>query len=431
MPHLLHRPRLPLLLAVLGATAALLGPVSTATGSPHTGAAPAALLPAAGSVTLDAWGGLHPSAGVPLDATGAPYWRGWDIARSLQLLPAGRGGWVLDGWGGIHPFGSAPALPAGPYWQNWDIARDLVALPDGSGGWVLDGWGGIHPFGSAPALPTGPYWQNWDIARGLAVHYSLLGRPDGGWVLDGWGGVHAFGAAPALASTHAVPGVDVWLHLHPVAGGAYLAGRWGLVDSTGRPAGIGFDGMPDWGGWDIVRDVVPVAPGLALGAQPFRPGAAAALMAALQSRDRIDRGRAAVGEDGALDAVSGGSGGYDLAGCGGPAVTIPSRSLDLLQRDYFSHSVAGCAQGQQVFTTYLASLSWHSAGENIAWSSGTASMVDDIVQINGLWLNSPDHLANIVNPAFTRVGCGAAFTSAGHYQGATGPLFVWTCIFTG
>jgi cysteine-rich secretory family protein len=389
MPHLLHRPRLPHLLAVLGATVALLGPVSTATGSPHTGAAPAALPPAAGSVTLDAWGGLHPSAGVPLDTTGAPYWHGWDIARSLQLLPAGGGGWVLDGWGGIHSFGSAPALPAGPYWPHWDIAR------------------------------------------GLAVHYSPLGRPDGGWVLDGWGGIHSFGAAPALAS-HAVPGVDVWLHLHPVAGGgAYLAGRWGLVEGTGTPAGIGFDGMPDWGGWDIVRDVVPVAPGLAPGAQPFRPAAAAALMAALQSRDRIDRGRGAVSEDGALDAVAGGAGGYNLAGCGGPAVTIPSRSLDLLQRDYFSHSVAGCAQGQQVFTTYLGSLSWSSAGENIAWASGTASLVDDIVQINGLWLTSPGHLANIVNPAFTRVGCGAAFTPTGRYQGTWGPLFVWTCVFTG
>ena len=336
---------------------------------------------------------------------------GWRHARCLLASAT-----VLAVVTALRP---APGLAA---------AAPVVVPAAVHGGAVLDGFGGVHPFGGLALDTSGAtYWRGWDIARSLVV------RADGGggWVLDGWGGIHAFGAAPALASPHAVAGLDVWLHLHPVAGGAYLAGRWGLVESTGTPAGIGFDGMPDWGGWDIVRDVVPVAPGLALGAQPFRPGAAAALMAALQSRDRIDRGRGAVGEDGALDAVSGGSGGYDLAGCGGPAVTIPSRSLDLLQRDYFSHSVAGCAQGQQVFTTYLGSLTWRSAGENIAWTSGTASMVDDIVQINGLWLTSPEHLANIVNPAFTRVGCGGAFSPTGRYQGATGPLYVWTCVFTG
>ena len=430
MLHSLRR----LLPALVCAAAALLGPASPTGIAPHTGtAAPAGLVSTPGSVTLDAWGGLHPSAGLALDTSGAPYWPGWDIARSLSLLPDGSsGGWILDGWGGIHPFGAAPALPAGPYWPNWDIARDLVVLPDGSGGYILDGWGGIHPFGDAPMLPAGPYWPGWDIARGLAVHYSVLGQPDGGWILDGWGGIHNFGAAPPLTDTHYVTGVDVWLHIHPAGAGDWLAGRWGLVDSVGSPDAMGFDGMPDWGSWDIVRDVVPVTSALATPtAQPLRQGAAAALMDALQTVDRLQRGRGPLAPSGALDAIAGGPAGYDLAGCGGPGATIASRALDMLQRDYFSHQIAGCSGGQMVFGTYLTSLPWRAAGENIAWAAGTASVVDDIVEINTLWLNSPEHLANIVDPAYSRVGCGAAFTATGTYQGASGPLFVWACDFTG
>jgi hypothetical protein len=421
MPLALRR----LLAAAVCAGAVLVGPPTPGAAVPHTGsaaAAPADLLGTSGSVTLDDWGGLHPSAGLTLDTVGAPYWQGWDIARSLSLLPDGSsGGWVLDGWGGIHPFGAAPPL-AGPYWPGWDIARDLVVLPDASGGYVLDGWGGIHPFGGAPVLDGGPYWPGWDIARGLAVHHSLLGVPDGGWILDGWGGIHPFGAAPPFTSSHYVAGVDVWRHIHTVPGGAYLTGRWGIVDTVDSPAGIGFSGMPDWGGWDIVRDVVPVNPGLGDSTQPFRPGAAAALMAALTTRDRLVRGRAAVTEDGALD---------DLAGCGGPAETVPSRALDLLERDYFSHQIAGCAGGQMVFGTYMSGLPWRAAGENIAWASGTASPVDSAVQIEDMWLNSPEHLANIVDPAYTRVGCGAALSLTGTYQGAAGPLYVWVCDFAG
>ena len=73
-----------LLPALACAAMALLGPSSPPASAPHTGAAaPAALLNAPGSVTLDAWGGLHPSAGLALDTGGAPYWPGWDIARGV------------------------------------------------------------------------------------------------------------------------------------------------------------------------------------------------------------------------------------------------------------------------------------------------------------------------------------------------------------
>jgi hypothetical protein len=54
------------------------------------------------------------------------YWRGWDIARGLWLLPGSAGaGYTLDGWGGLHPFGGAPPIASSPYWSGHDIARNL------------------------------------------------------------------------------------------------------------------------------------------------------------------------------------------------------------------------------------------------------------------------------------------------------------------
>ena len=94
---------------------------------------------------LDGYGGIHPfglaltgpSTVRPAPITGAPSWPGWDIARSIAILPNGTGGYVLDGFGGLHPFGigghAAPPVPAGtPYWLGWDIARSVALLRDGT-----------------------------------------------------------------------------------------------------------------------------------------------------------------------------------------------------------------------------------------------------------------------------------------------------------
>ena len=386
---------------------------------------------ATGGVVLDGWGGIHAFGGASISTAGAPYWSGWDIARSLRLQPGGAGGWVLDGYGGIHAFGGASPIATPAYWSGWDIARDLVVLADGRSGYLLDGYGGLHPFGAALALAGVPYWSGWDIARGLALHLNAGGQPDGGWLLDGYGGIHSFGAAPSWPSSHYVPGLDVWRHLHATsAAGGIMVGRWGIVDSVGSTPGIPWSGMPDWGAWDIVRDVVPVNPQGGWSAQPVRVGGAAALMSAMQSLDRRQRGVPALTEDRSLDSIAGGSWTYNLTGCGGPAMTIPSRSADMLARNYFAHEIAGCSGARYVFTTYENALPWQSAGENIAWRTDGTSVVDAAWRINDQWLNSPEHLANIVNRGFSRVGCGVAF-STGAYQGATGPLWVWTCEFTG
>lgn len=51
------------------------------------------------------------------------------------------------------------------------------------------------------------------------------------------------------------------------------------------------------------------------------------------------------------------------------------------------------------------------AGENIAYGTITAD------QMVANWMNSPGHRANILNPAFTAVGTGAARTAAGRWYG--------------
>jgi uncharacterized protein YkwD len=49
------------------------------------------------------------------------------------------------------------------------------------------------------------------------------------------------------------------------------------------------------------------------------------------------------------------------------------------------------------------------AGENIAYGNVTAD------QMMAMWMNSPGHRANILNPRFTRIGVGAVRTSSGRW----------------
>ena len=213
---------------------------------------------------LDAYGGLHAVGGAP-DATGAPYWPGWDIARGVTRAPAG-GGFVLDGFGGLHRFATGGVKPAaatgGPYWSGWNIARGVALLPNGSGGYVLDGFGGLHPIavgGGAPpaAARVSGYWTNWDIARGVAMNRD--GK--GGYVLDAYGGLHPFavGSNPMPATPTSGPywsGRDVARGIGSAVdgGGGYVLDGAGTVyryHAPTRPPT--FPATPTWPGWDIVR----------------------------------------------------------------------------------------------------------------------------------------------------------------------------------
>lgn len=385
----------------------------------------------AGGVVLDGWGGLHPFGGAEVNLVGAPYWKGWDIARGLVLQPDGGGGWVLDGWGSIHSFGSAPGFGSPDYWPGWDIARALAVDPDQRGGYVLDGWGGVHPFGNAPTLTGAPYWQGNDIARGVSIHYSSGGVPDGGWTLDAWGGIHAFGSAPAISSYHYYPGFDFWRQLHVNGDGtqAYALGRWAVLDQMVNGPATNWSGYPAWGGWDIVRDAVLLSTSGTWQAPPADRLADGALIGALNNLDRSRRGLPPLGFDPRVGSIAGAGAAYDLHACGGSG-TIADRSADMFNRNYFSHVIPGCAAPDYVWQTYYAAhgIRWSSAGENIGWIT-VADLPDAAWQVNNAWLNSPVHLANITARSYSAIGCGG-YTGSG-YQGSSGQVWIWTCDFRG
>jgi uncharacterized protein YvpB len=230
--------------------------VFAATQRPHLG------------VVLDGWGGVHPVGGTPVNTSGAPYWAGWDIARSVVVREDGSGGWTLDGWGGIHAWGSAPSASTPAYWSGWDIARAMVmtshdgnGVTDGAQGYLLDGWGGIHPWGGAPDIGSPPYQSGFDIYRGLTIHYDARGNPDGGWAMDDVGQTYAFGNAPALGNVSPDAMRPMFHSLHATDYGYYAVARDGKISTFGS----GFvspywDNWIDWGSWDIVRDIDLVNP---------------------------------------------------------------------------------------------------------------------------------------------------------------------------
>jgi hypothetical protein len=275
------------------------GAIATA---PRAGAAPSTPSGSEG-VVVDAWGGLHIvsyAASPTINSFNhTSYWKGWDIVRGVALRAADPatcasfGGYTLDAWGGLHPFGingkSGPAKPTGgPYWKGWDIARDVALVPTDprdpdsppAGGYVLDGFGGLHYFtidGSVPkpTITGGPYWNGWDIARGLII-LTGPGGYDGGFVVDAWGALHPFAIGQNGGPAKSPPAVDkttapYWKGWAIVRGGAALPGSdvdgglvldaWGglhpfELGSGPAPLGSQIQGAPYWKGWDVARGMV-------------------------------------------------------------------------------------------------------------------------------------------------------------------------------
>jgi uncharacterized protein YvpB len=159
----------------------------------------------------------------------------------------------------IDAFGGAPTATSYSYWKGWDIARAIVMLPGSDEGYVLDGWGGIHPVNGAPAVSGNPYWYGQDIARGLDLHFAVNGAPDGGATLDDTGVLHTWGNYPyTLQTPPAYPGRDVFVALHDVDGHVYALGRFGTVVeyTSGTPMQPDWTGYVDHGNADVLRDVV-------------------------------------------------------------------------------------------------------------------------------------------------------------------------------
>ncbi len=108
------------------------------------------------------------------------------------------------------------------------------------------------------------------------------------------------------------------------------------------------------------------------------------------------------------------------------------RSVDMINRDYFSHNDP--QTGQEEIVRYLSQskYAYQLAGENIAELENEAGWVPPLLTVavrytaadlanefvRG-WLNSPEHRANILNGRYRRSGVSLAFSNDGHRIVAT------------
>ena len=101
------------------------------------------------------------------------------------------------------------------------------------------------------------------------------------------------------------------------------------------------------------------------------------------------------------------SGAAPLAWSASLARVAQYRAQDMLNRNYFSHYDP--ATGQLAFAQllHLWGIPYTTAGENIAWSTNPS-----MAGINTMFMNSPEHRANILNGAYHRLGVGVASNGA-------------------
>jgi uncharacterized protein YkwD len=137
-------------------------------------------------------------------------------------------------------------------------------------------------------------------------------------------------------------------------------------------------------------------------------GSADSALFSLTNQDRTSNGVRSLNGNGTLGGIAEGA---RYNGCGFP---VNGRAVDLIQRNYFSHTILNC--GQYVFSMMSAfGVHYLSAGENIGWNtSGSVS------GINSAFMNSSDHRANILNPNYTDLGIGSDTSGAAAWTGGGG-----------
>ena len=114
-------------------------------------------------------------------------------------------------------------------------------------------------------------------------------------------------------------------------------------------------------------------------------GGAAGVEFSLVNQDRAANGAASLRFSGALARVA------------------QYRAQDMLNRNYFSHYDPATGQLAFVALLHLWGIPYSTAGENIAWSTNPS-----MAGINTMFMNSPEHRANILNGAYHQAGIGVA-----------------------
>lgn len=103
------------------------------------------------------------------------------------------------------------------------------------------------------------------------------------------------------------------------------------------------------------------------------------------------------------------------------------RSADMLAKDYFSHTIAGC--GCLVYAYYNSNgLSYQWAGENIGWNSGLDDSYSPVA-VHEAFMGSAGHRANVLDGRFTHGGVGAAAADGQTFQGYVQNTRMYTELF--
>jgi uncharacterized protein YkwD len=132
----------------------------------------------------------------------------------------------------------------------------------------------------------------------------------------------------------------------------------------------------------------------------------------LTNQDRASNGVRAMSGYGTLSNIAEGAG-YNCSG-----INVHGRAVDMIERNYFAHPIAGC--GQLVFSMMRAyGVPYRSAGENIGWNSGGSANAA-ASQIENAFMNSPDHRSNILNGNYTNFGVGSAYSGSNAWTGGGG-----------
>ncbi len=93
------------------------------------------------------------------------------------------------------------------------------------------------------------------------------------------------------------------------------------------------------------------------------------------------------------------------------------RSKDMIERDYFSHTIPG--YGKVWDKLAAIHYCYHGAGENIGWNNYPDDLATSAIQSS--FMGSPDHKANIMGSTWDVIGVGA-------YKGSDGRK-MWTVLF--
>jgi len=159
-----------------------------------------------------------------------PDYNYWSAARSLSLMPDGRGYFLLDGPGGYVVWaGTADDVGS----IGTDPAVDLALSPDGRSYHMIDAYGRISSPPASPVVsPSAPTFSDQRVRSFDAI--QVQGKV-GVYVLDKYGNVYTGGKVDPISPGTPVFGTDIAMkiRLAPRGRGYYVLDRYGRLYNGG------------------------------------------------------------------------------------------------------------------------------------------------------------------------------------------------------